>query len=128
MRFMCLIAAERVMEQMPEEVSAEQYRQYTAFTRDIQRTGNFVGGNRLLPASTATTVRVRDGKTIVTDGPFAETREQVGGYYLIDADDLQQAIEIASRIPGAKYGCVEVRAIATDPQTQALGLDSLYTK
>jgi hypothetical protein len=69
------------------------------------------GGNALQATRTATTVRVRDGKRLVTEGPFAETREQLGGYYLIDAPDLDQALRVAARIPGARFGCVEVRPV-----------------
>ena len=76
------------------------------------------------PARTAVTVRVRQGKVSTTDGPFAETREQIGGYYVIEAEDLNDAIHVASRIPGGRFGCVEVRPIADDPQTQTLGLDA----
>ena len=84
---------------------------YGAFTQSIIQSGNFKAGDGLKPTSTATTVRVRDGKTLTTDGPFAETREQLGGYYLVEAKDLDAAIEIAARIPGAKNGSVEVRPI-----------------
>jgi hypothetical protein len=72
---------------------------------------------------TATTLRVRHGKVLITDGPFAETKEQMGGYYLIEASDLNEAISIAARIPSAKIGCVELRPVADDAQTRALGLD-----
>jgi len=85
--------------------------EYQAFTQSIIQSGNFKGADRLQPTSTATTVRVRDGKTLSTDGPFAETREQLGGYYLIEAKDLDAAISIAARIPSARHGCVEVRPI-----------------
>jgi hypothetical protein len=85
--------------------------EYGAFTQSIIQGGNFKAGDRLQPASTATTVRVRDGKTLTTDGPFAETREQLGGYYLIEAKDLDAALGIAARIPGAGYGSIEVRPI-----------------
>ncbi len=85
--------------------------EYEAFTQSIIKSGNFKGADRLRPTTTATTVRVRDGKTLTTDGPFAETREQLGGYYLIEAKDLDAAIEIAARIPGARVGSVEVRPI-----------------
>jgi hypothetical protein len=85
--------------------------EYQTFTQSIIESGNFKGGDRLQPASTATTVRVRDGKTLTTDGPFAETREQLGGYYMIDAKDLDAAIAIAARIPGARVGSIEVRPI-----------------
>jgi hypothetical protein len=85
--------------------------EYGAFTEFIRQNGNFVGGERLQRTSTATTVRVRDGRTLTTDGPFAETKEQLGGYYLIDAKDIDEAIAIAARIPGARYGSVEVRPV-----------------
>jgi hypothetical protein len=85
--------------------------EYQTFTQSIIQSGNFKGGDRLQPSSTATTVRVRDGKTLTTDGPFAETREQLGGYYMIDAKDLDAAIAIAARIPGARVGSIEVRPI-----------------
>jgi hypothetical protein len=87
------------------------YEEYGAFTQGIVKSGNFKAGDRLQPVSTATTVRVRDGKTLTTDGPFAETREQLGGYYLIEAKDLDAALAIAARIPGARYGSIEVRPI-----------------
>ena len=107
-----------------EPADAEGYFQEDAqFTNWLKTKGHFVGANRLKPASTAATVRVRDGKTVVTDGPFAETKEQIGGYYLINAKNLDEAIKIAARIPGAQRGCVEVRAIADDAQTLALGLE-----
>jgi hypothetical protein len=90
-----------------EKVMAE----YGAFTQSIIQSGNFKAGDRLRPTSTATTVRVRDGKLLTTDGPFAETREQLGGYYLIEAKDLDTAIGIAARIPSARDGSIEVRPI-----------------
>jgi hypothetical protein len=90
-----------------QKMSAE----YGAFTQSIIQSGNFKAGDALQPATTATTVRVRDGKTLTTDGPFAETREQLGGYYLIEARDLDAALAIAARIPGAKVGSIEVRPI-----------------
>ena len=85
--------------------------EYGAFTQSIIQSGNFKAGDALQPTSTATTVRVRDGKTLTTDGPFAETREQLGGYYLVEAKDLDAALAIAARIPGAKVGSIEVRPI-----------------
>ena len=123
MKFLCLISAEKMMEDMPTADAEKHFQEYVQFTNWLKSKGHFVGANRLKPASTATTVRVHDGKTIVTDGPFAETKEQIGGYYLINAKDLDEAIKIAARIPGAKRGCVEVRAIADDAQTLALGLE-----
>src|ERR1700736_2559881 len=85
--------------------------EYGAFTQSIIQSGNFKAGDALQPTTTATTVRVRDGKTLTTDGPFAETREQLGGYYMIEAKDLHAALAIAARIPGARFGSVEVRPI-----------------
>src|SRR5271168_4533196 len=82
---------------------------YRDFTQSIIQSGAFKAGDALQPTSTATTVRVRDGKILATDGPFAETREQLGGYYMIEADDLDKAIAIAARVPGALRGGVEVR-------------------
>jgi hypothetical protein len=87
------------------------YAEYGAFTQSIVQSGNFKAGDRLQDTHTATTVRVRDGKTLTTDGPFAETREQLGGYYLVEAKDLDAAVAIAARIPGAKTGSIEVRPI-----------------
>ena len=123
MKFLCLICAERVMEQMPAADAERHYEEYRVFTEEIRKSGHFVGCNRLQPPDTATTVRVRNGKVSVTDGPFAETKEQFGGYYVIEAGDLNEAIEVAARIPGARMGCVEVRPVAEDPQTlRTLGL------
>ena len=87
--------------------------EFEDFTKSIIQSGNFKAGDRLRPVSTATTVRVRDGKVMNTDGPFAETREQLGGYYLIEAKDLDTALGIAARIPSARhgYGAIEVRPI-----------------
>jgi hypothetical protein len=90
-----------------QKVTAE----YGAFTQTIIQSGNFKAGDGLQPTTTATTVRVRDGKTLTTDGPFAETREQLAGYYLVEAKDLDTAVAIAARIPGAKTGSIEVRPI-----------------
>ncbi len=117
MKFLCLICAGKVMEQMSETDASNHYDEYRAFTDDIRRSGHFIGGNRLLPPGTATTLRVRNGKLSTTDGPFAETKEQLGGYYLIEARDLNEAIHVASRIPGARIGCVEVRPVAEDERT-----------
>jgi len=85
--------------------------EYRTFGQEFA--GAIKGGNALQPTSTATTVRVRDGKRLVTDGPFAETKEQLGGFYLIDAADLDTAINIAAKIPGARHGSIEVRPIMT---------------
>src|SRR6185312_6256064 len=88
MKYLCLICAEKVMEQMSEADAAAHYEEYVEFTKAVRKDGHFIGANRLAPASAATTVRVRDGKILTTDGPFAETKEQLGGYYLIEAKDL----------------------------------------
>ncbi len=88
---------------------------YRTFTQDIAKSGHYKGGNRLHPTKAATTVRVREGKRQTTDGPFAETREQLGGYYLIDANNLDEATDIAARIPGARSGSIEVRPIWPAP-------------
>jgi hypothetical protein len=123
MKFLCLICAERVMEQLPPADAEKLFEEYREFTDGIRKSGHFVGCNRLQPPHTATTVRVRNGKVSTTDGPFAETKEQFGGYYLIEARDLDEAIEVAARIPGARLGSVEVRAVAEDSRTlQALGM------
>jgi len=90
---------------------AAMHQEYGSFTQGIVKSGNFKGGDALQPTSTATTVKVRDGKTITTDGPFAETREQLAGYYLIEAKNLDEATGIASRIPSARIGSIEVRPI-----------------
>jgi hypothetical protein len=84
---------------------------YGTFTQSIIQSGHFKAGDGLQPTTTATTVRVRDGKTLTTDGPFAETREQLAGYYLVEAKDLDAALAMAARIPGAKTGSIEVRPI-----------------
>src|SRR6185312_1509312 len=90
-------------------------KEYGDFTRSIIESGHYKGGNALQPTTTATSVRVRDGKTLLTDGPFAETAEHLGGYYLIEAANLDEATGIAARIPGARNGTVEVRPIMSVP-------------
>jgi len=94
------------------EVEREEcYRESAQLARDLDASGNYLATAPLHPVSTATTVRVRDGRRMVTDGPFAETREQLGGYFLIEAKDLDEALGIAARIPGARAGTVEVRPV-----------------
>ena len=95
--------------------AASMMKEYGDFTRGIMESGHYKGGNALQPVTTATSVRVRDGKTLLTDGPFAETAEQLGGYYLIEAADLDAATAIAARIPGARAGTIEVRPIWAMP-------------
>ncbi len=87
------------------------FQGYGTFTREIAQAGKLKAGDPLEPSTTATTVRVRNGKTAVTDGPFAETKEQLGGYYMVEAKDLDEAISIAARIPTSKYGSIEVRPV-----------------
>jgi len=124
-KYLCLICAEKVMEQMPEADAEKHFQEYAEFTQAIRRSGHFVGVNRLEPPATAITLRVRHGKVSATDGPYAETKEQLGGYYLIEARDLNEAIQVASRIPGARIGCVEVRPVAEDSRTlRALGFSA----
>lgn len=123
MKYLCLICAEKVMEQMPRADADKHFEEYREFTDAIRQSGHYIGCNRLLPPDAASTVRVRNGRVSVTDGPWIETKDQLGGYYLIEARDLNEAIQVASRIPGARFGCVEVRPVAEDLQTlQALGL------
>jgi hypothetical protein len=91
------------------------YQDSAQFARDLAASKNYLGANPLQPTSTAKSVRVRDGKAVVTDGPFAETREQLGGYFLIDAKDINEAIGIAAKIPAGRWGTVEIRPIMEIP-------------
>jgi len=110
MQYMLLIYQNEAMRPGEAEL-AKVFQEYMAFTQDIVKAGKFKAGDPLEPTSTATTVRVREGKTLTTDGPFAETREQLGGYYIVEAKDLDEAVAIAARIPGARFGSIEVRPI-----------------
>jgi len=100
---------------LSEADQGKLFEEYMTFTRDIKKKGNYHGGEALQPVATATTVRVRNGKTMTTDGPFAETREQLGGYYLVEAKDLDEAIAMAARIPDSRMGSIEVRPIMPTP-------------
>jgi hypothetical protein len=112
MQYLLLIYAnEAEAAGLSEADMATMMREYGAFTQSIIQSGNFKAGDALQRTSTATTVRVRGGKTLTTDGPFAETREQLGGYYLIEAKNLDEAIAIAARVPSAKFGSIEVRPV-----------------
>lgn len=112
MKYLCLIYAdESVWQNLSQAETERMIADYMAFTESVKQSGQFGGGNRLHPVATATTVRVRDGKLSTTDGPFAETKEQLGGYYLVDAKDLNDAIQVAAKIPGARVGSIEVRPI-----------------
>ena len=111
MQYALLIYTEEPAEAPPDDEATAQMEAYNAFGRHITDRGAMKGGEALAPTATATTVRVRDGKTISTDGPFAETKEVLGGFYLVEAADLDEAIGYAAMIPGAKYGSVEVRPV-----------------
>ncbi len=112
MQYLLLIYEdEKAWAKMNEAERGKIFGEYGQFTQEIQKGGQYQGGNPLQPTSTATTVRVRNGKRLTTDGPFAETKEQLGGYYLIEAKNLDEAIAIAGRVPSAKIGSIEVRPI-----------------
>ena len=112
MRYLCLIYDdEAAMSQMPKEEGDAFMGEYVGFTQGIKQSGQYVAGEALHPAATARNVRVRGGQLQTTDGPFAETREQLGGFYLVDAASLDEAVAIAARIPSARLGTIEVRPV-----------------
>lgn len=112
MKYLCLIYdEEKTLGAMPKSESDAFMGEYFAFTEGIRKSGHYIGGEALQPVQTATTVRIRNGKVSTTDGPFAETKEQLGGFYLINAKDLDDAIQVASKIPSARVGSVEVRPV-----------------
>ncbi len=112
MKYLCLIYQDETLwQRMPKAEADKIYGEYFAFTDDIKKSGHYVGGNPLQPTHTAATVRVRNGKVSTTEGPFAETKEHLGGYFLVEAKDLNDAIQVASRIPGARLGSIEVRPV-----------------
>ncbi len=112
MRYMLLIyEPESLWDAMPEDQRNAIFGEYMEFTAAIRASGHYIAGDPLDRTATATTVRVRDGRLAATDGPFAETREQLGGYYMIKANHLDEALSIAARIPCARSGCVEVRPV-----------------
>jgi hypothetical protein len=116
MQYLLLIYEnEKNWDGITQEQGASIMKEYRSFTESIAASGNYKGGNPLQPTKTATTVRVRNGKRETTDGPFAETREHLGGYYLVDASDLDEAIAMAERIPAARTGAIEVRPIMQMP-------------
>jgi hypothetical protein len=111
-KYLCLIYdAEKRLAALSRARSASLLDEYAAFTDGIRATGHHLGGEALEPSANGRTVRVRDGRISTTDGPFAETTEQLGGYYLIEARDLNDAIQVASRIPSARTGSIEVRPV-----------------
>jgi hypothetical protein len=109
MKYMMLIYLTE--KELSESARENCYEESIQLTHDLNAKGQFLGAGPLHPVATATSVRIRDGKRLVTDGPFAETREQLGGYYLVDVKNLDEAIEVASRIPGARFGTVEIRPV-----------------
>jgi hypothetical protein len=119
MRYLLLIYQEEPTDPVPDDVSRTVMSEYAAVTQEIRDRGLWQAGEALEPTSTATTVRVRNGQTLTTDGPFAETKEALGGFYLIDARDLDEAIEIAAKIPAARVGSMEIRPIWELPSDYA---------
>jgi hypothetical protein len=112
MKYLCLIYDdEQVWEQMAPAESEALMGEYFAFTDGIRASGQYIAGEALQPVATATTVRIRDGRLSTTDGPFAETKEQLGGFYLIEARDLNEAIQVAAKIPSVRVGSIEVRPV-----------------
>jgi hypothetical protein len=116
MKYMLLICdEEKAWDKLSEGERKQIYGEYGQFTQQIKSSGHHLASAQLQPTSTATSVRVRNGKRVVTDGPFAETREQLGGYYLVEARDLDEAIGLAARIPSARVGTIEVRPLVEVP-------------
>jgi hypothetical protein len=116
MKYLLLIYENEKAGEGPSE--AEQgkiFQEYVDYTNRIRKAGNYIAGEALQPVSTATTVRVKNGKTLTTDGPFAETREQLGGFYMVEAKDLDEAIKLATGIPAVRTGSIEVRPIMPTP-------------
>ena len=112
MQYLLLIYSNESADQaMSEEKRGEVFNRYIAFTQKVKDLGVWLGGEALQPISTATSVRVKNGKMMTTDGPFAETKEQLGGFYLLECKDLDQALQLAAEIPTSEYGTVEVRPI-----------------
>ena len=112
MKYLCLIYDEEKKLNAMSKAEGDAFMgEYFGFTEGIKKSGHYLGGNALQPVQTATTVRVRNGKVSTTDGPFAETQEQLGGYYLIEAKDLNDAIQVAAKIPSSRIGSIEVRPI-----------------
>lgn len=121
MEYLALIYAdETAWAAMAEADRAGWYDRYRAFTQDAAKAGVMVSGDELAPTSDATTVRVRDGEALVTDGPYAEVREALGGYFILDCSSLEEALDWAARIPGAEHGAVEVRPVHLEPEEAQL--------
>jgi hypothetical protein len=111
MKYICLIYGDEAAGPKSQEEGEALGKAYWAYTQDLQSAGKMVAGEALEAVATATTVRVRDGETLTTDGPFAETKEQLGGFYLVDCENLDEALEWAAKIPSAQTGSIEVRPI-----------------
>ncbi len=115
MRYLVLIYDEQSANPSPEPPDPATWgpvlEEYNAYTKMLRDSGAYVAGEALQPVTSATTIRVRDGQTMTTDGPFAETKEALGGFYMIDAKDLDEALELGAKCPGAKFGSIEVRPI-----------------
>ena len=112
MQYLLLIyQSEAQWDAMNEMDRQNIYKEYMDLVQELRSQGKYIGGHQLQPVATATTARIREGKKLITDGPFAETREQLGGYFLVEARDLDDALSIAIRIPGARSGSIEVRPV-----------------
>jgi hypothetical protein len=121
MRYLLLIYTSEALEASQDAMTAE-FAAYDAFTNELRDRGIYQAGEALRPTSTATTVRVRDGQTVTTDGPYVETKEALGGFYMVDANDLDDAIQLAAKIPGARHGSIEIRPIFDfDPSQGSAG-------
>ena len=129
MQYMLLIYADE--QKLNEEQRQDCYEESTKFAHDLAARGKYLGAAPLHPTSTATSVRVREGQRMITDGPFAETREQLGGFFLVDAKDLDEALDIAARIPASRWGIVEVRPVVelqNLPEYFSAGVESVLSK
>ena len=121
MKYMLLIHdSEKVLNALSDDELKQIMANFRRFTEEIRASGHYRAGSQLQPTSMATSVRVRNGKRLVTDGPFAETREQLGGYYLVEAKDLDEAIGLAERVPSAKIGTIEIRPRVETPTPAAV--------
>lgn len=118
MKYLCLVYyEEKTINAMTQSEWKSLNEECVACGENLRSSGHMIGGNALHPTTTATTLRVRDGKTMITDGPFAETKEQLAGFYMLEARDLNEALQLVSKIPPARLGCVEVRPVRElDPQ------------
>ena len=122
MKYILLIYhEEQAWDRLTEQERQDIYSEYGRFTQEIMASGHYAGGSELHPVSTATSVRMRDGKVLSTDGPFADTKEQLGGYYIIEAENLDEAIGIAARIPSARVGTIEVRPLSESAAPAKVG-------